>query len=96
MVRVNGQVQPHQLYKLLVIAITQEGSQVGGVVLVLVNLGNLSTTVNIPENPSGNVGELGDEIHGVVEGGLPVFSLVDTVRVGFGESGIVGELEISA
>jgi len=90
-VRVDGQVQPHQLYKLLVIAIAQKSCQVGGVILVLVNLGHFPTTIDIPEDPSGNVGELGNEIHGVIESRLPVFSLVDTVRVGFGKGGIMVE-----
>lgn len=92
MIRVNGQVQPHQLNELLIITVTKHSGQVGGVILVLVDLGHLSITVDIPEDSSGNVGEFSNEVHGVIEGGLPVFSLVDTVRVSLGECGIVVEL----
>lgn len=95
MVRVDGNVQPHQLDKLLIVTVTEQGSQVGRVILVGVNGGHLAITVNVSEDSSGNVGELGNEVHGIVKGGLPVLLLVDTIRVGLGESGIVVELTVS-
>jgi hypothetical protein len=91
-VRVDSDVQSHQLDKLLVVAETEQSSQVGRVVLVLVNGGELAVTVDVSEDTTSDVGELGNEVHGVIEGGLPVFTLVDTVRVGLGESGVVVEL----
>lgn len=91
-IRVDGDVQSHQLDKLLVVAETEQGSQVGRVVLVGVNGGHLAVTVDISEDSSGNVGELGNEVHRVVESSLPVLLLVDTLRVGLGKGGIVVEL----
>lgn len=91
-VRVDGDVQSHELNELLVVAETEKGGQVGGVVLVLVDLRELSVAVDVSEDSAGNVGELGNEVHRVVEGGLPVVTLVDTVGVGLGEGGVVVEL----
>jgi hypothetical protein len=91
-VRVNGDVQPHQLDKLLVVTETEQGGQVGRVVLVGVNGGHLAVTVDVSEDSSGNVGELGNEVHRVVESGLPVLLLVDTLRVGLGKGRVVVEL----
>ena len=93
-VRVDGDVQPHELDELLVVSETEKGGQVGGVVLVLVNLGELSISEDVSEDSAGNVGELGNEVHRVVEGGLPVLALVDTLRVGLGEGGVVVELAL--
>jgi hypothetical protein len=94
-VRVDGNVQPHQLDKLLIVTVTEQSSQVGRVILVGVNGGHLSITVDVPEDSSSNVGELGNEVHGIIEGGLPVFLLGDTIRVGLGESRVVVELHVS-
>jgi len=94
-VRVDGDVQPHQLDELLVVTVTEQSSQVGGVILVGVNGGHLSVTVNVPEDSSSDVWELGNEVHGVIEGGLPVLLLGDTIRVGLGEGRVVVELPIS-
>jgi len=91
-VRVDGDVQSHELNELLVVAETEKGGQVGGVVLVLVDLRELSVAVDVSEDSAGNVGKLGNEVHRVVEGGLPVVTLVDTVGVGLGEGGVVVEL----
>jgi hypothetical protein len=94
-VRVDGDVQPHQLDKLLIVAVTEQSSQVGRVILVCVNGGHLSITVDVPEDSSSNVGELGNEVHGIIEGGLPVLLLGDTIRVGLGEGRVVVELHVS-
>ena len=91
-VRVDGNVQPHELNELLVVSETEESGQVGRVIRVLVNLGKLSVNVDVSEDSAGNVGELGNEVHGVIESGLPVVTLVDTVRVGLGKGRVVVEL----
>ena len=91
-VRVDGNVQSHQLDELLVVAKAEQGSEVGRVVLVGVNGRELAVAVDVSEDSSGNVGELGNEVHRVVKGGLPVVSLVDTVGVGLGEGRVVVEL----
>ncbi len=92
MIRVNGDVQSHQFNEFLVITETEQSRQVGRVILVLVDGGEFTITVNVPEDSTGNVGQLGDQIHGVIKGGLPVISLVNTVRVSFSEGGVVVEL----
>ena len=91
-VRVNGNVQPHQLDKLLIVAETEQSRQVGRVVLVLVDRRELAVAVHVTEDATGNVGELGNEVHRVVECGFPVFALVDAGRVGLGKGRVVVEL----
>jgi hypothetical protein len=91
-VRVDGDVQPHQLDEFLVVTETEQGGQVGRVVLVGINGGHLAVTVDVSEDSSGNVGELGNEVHRVVESSLPVLLLVDTLRVGLGKGRVVVEL----
>lgn len=88
-VRVDGDVQPHELDKVSVVTETEQGSQVGRVVLAGVNGRELAVTEDVSEDSASNVGELGNEVHGVIEGGLPVLLLVDTVRVGLGEGRVV-------
>jgi hypothetical protein len=90
-VRVDGDVQPHEVDELLGLSEAEEGSEVGRVVLVGVNGGELSVAVDVAEDASGNVGELSDEVHRVVERGLPVLLLVDTVRVRLGKGRVVVE-----
>lgn len=91
-VRVDGDVQSHELDKVSVVTETEQGSQVGRVVLAGVNGRELAVTEDVSEDSASNVGELGNEIHGVIEGGLPVLLLVDTVRVGLGEGRVVVKL----
>jgi len=78
-IRVNGNIQSHELNELLIFTETKESSQVGGVILVLVDSWEFTITIYISENPSSNIGEFSDQIHRVVEGSFPVFFLVDTV-----------------
>lgn len=91
-VRVDGNVQSHQVDELLIVTVTEHGSKVGRVILVGVNGWEFSITVDVSEDSSGDSGELGDEVHRVIEGGLPVLSLVDTLRVGLGKGRVVVEL----
>lgn len=91
-VRVDGDVQPHELDKVGVVTETEQGSQVGRVVLAGVNGGELAVTEDVSEDSASNVGEFGNEVHGVIEGSLPVLLLVDTVRVGLGEGRVVVKL----
>lgn len=91
-VRVDGDVQPHELDKVGVVTETEQGSQVGRVVFAGVNGRELAVTEDVSEDSASNVGELGNEVHGVIEGGLPVLPLVDTIRVGLGEGRVVVKL----
>ncbi len=91
-VRVDGNVKSHQVDELLVLSETEQSSQVGGVILVGIDGREFTVTVDVSEDSSGNVWELGDEVHGVVKGRLPVLLLVDTLGVGLGKGGVVVEL----
>jgi len=88
----NREIEPHELNKVGIVAVTEERSEVGWIILVRVDGRELPVTVDVTEDPTGNDGELGDEVHGVVECGLPVLALVYAVAIGFGEGGVVVEL----
>jgi len=64
-VRVQGHVQPHQLDKRGVVSVSKHGSKVGGPVLGGVDSGDLAVTVDVLVDPSGDDGELGEEVHRV-------------------------------
>lgn len=88
-VRVDSDVQSHELDKVGVFTETEQGSQVGRVVLAGVNGRELAVTEDVSEDSASNVRELGNEVHRVIEGSLPVLLLVYTVRVGLGEGRVV-------
>lgn len=91
-VRVDSDVQSHELDKVGVFTETEQGSQVGRVVLAGVNGRELAVTEDVSEDSASNVRELGNEVHRVIEGSLPVLLLVYTVRVGLGEGRVVVKL----
>ena len=64
-VRVDGDVETHELNEGLVVTEAEEGGQVGGVVLVEVNGGDLALAKDIAVDATGNVRELGDPINDV-------------------------------
>ena len=90
-VSVNGQVQTHQLDEVLVLGETELVSQVVRVVLVLLDGGDLAVLVDVAEDLGGDGGQLGDEVHGVLKGVLPVLGLVHALGVGLGELRLVLE-----
>ena len=91
-IRVDGDVESHQVDELLIVTVTEQSGKVGRVILVGVNGWEFTVSVDVSEDSSGNVGEFGNEVHRVIEGGLPVVSLVDTGRVGLGKGRVVVEL----
>lgn len=93
-VRVDGEVETHELDELGVVAVAELGRQVLRVVGVGVDGDGLLTAVDVAEDAAGNHGQLGDEVHRVVEGGLPVLLLVNAVLVSLGEGRVVVELEV--
>lgn len=95
-VGVNGNVQSHQVDELLILSVSEQSSQVGRVILVGVDSGEFTIAVDVSEDSTSDSRELGDEVHGVVESRLPVFSLVDTLRVCLGEGRVVVQLDASA
>lgn len=88
-VGVDGQVQPHELNEVLVAGEAKLVGQVVGVVLVLLDGGNLAVLEDIAVDAGGNGGELGNEVHGVLEGVLPVLRFRNTTGVSLGESRLV-------
>lgn len=85
MVSVDGEVETHQLNKVSVVAETELVGKVEGVILVLLDSSDLSALENVLVDAGSNVGELGNEVHGVLKGVSPVLLLVDTAGVGLGE-----------
>ena len=97
---VDGEVQAHQLNEVLVVGEAELVGQVVGVVLVLLDRSNLAVLENIAVDLGGDGWQLGNKVHGVLEGVVPVLLLVDTLGVGLGESRLVlkssdGERELS-
>ena len=88
-VGVDGQVQTHELNEVAVVAEAELVGQVEGVVLVLLDGGDLAVLEDVAVDLGGDGGQLGDEVHRVLEGVVPVVLLVDTLSVSLGESGLV-------
>jgi hypothetical protein len=59
-VAVNGDVETHQFHERLVVAESEQGGQVVGIVLGGVNRWEFSLAVNVPVDTSSDVGKLGD------------------------------------
>lgn len=89
MVRVDGQVQTHELNEVIVVTIAELVGQVVGVILILLDRSNLAILKDVAVDLRGDSRKLGDEVHGILEGVVPVVFLVDTLSVGLGESGLV-------
>ena len=99
-VSVDGQVETHELNEVLVLSEAELVGKVVGVVLVLLGGRDLAVLVDVAVDAGGNVGELADEVHGVLESVLPVLALLHALGVGLGEVGLVlkrgdGERELS-
>lgn len=90
-VGVDGEVESHELNESLVVAETELVGEVEGVILVLLDSGDLTILVDVLVNAGGNGWELCDEVHGVLEGVSPVVLLVDALGVGLGEGRLVLE-----
>lgn len=88
---VDGEVQTHKFNKVLVAFEAQELREVVRVVLVGFNFGQLAILVDVAVDASSNLGQLGNQVHSVLKGRLPVLGLVDTLRVGLCKDGVVLE-----
>lgn len=86
---VNGEVESHQLDEVLVLSKAELVGEVERVILVLLNLSNLSSLEDVLVDAGSNGWELGDQIHGVLEGVLPVLSLLHALGVSLCECGLV-------
>ena len=65
-VRVDGQVQPHQLDKGGVVTVSEHAGKVGRVVLGGVDGSDLAVTVDVLEDSGSNDGKLGNQVHAVL------------------------------
>ena len=90
-VGVDGEVESHQLNEGLVLAEAELVGEVEGVVLVLLDWGNLSVLVDVLVDSGGDGWELRNQVHGVLECVSPVLLLVDTLGVCLGERRLVLE-----
>jgi len=88
-VGVDGQVETHELNEVLVLSEAKLVGKVEGVVLVLLGGRDLAILVDVAVDAGGNVGELANEVHGVLESVLPVLALLHALGVGLGEVGLV-------
>lgn len=84
-VGVDGQVETHELNEVLVLAESELVGKVEGVVLVLLDGSDLAALEDVLVDAGSNVGELGNQVHGVLKGVSPVVLLVHTLGVGLGE-----------
>jgi len=88
---VDGKVKSHQLNEVLVLSETKLVGEVVGVILILLDWGNLSALEDVLVNSCGNGWELCDQVHGVLEGVLPVFRLLHSLGISLCESRVVLE-----
>jgi len=86
---VDGQVETHKLDEVLVVGEAELVGEVIRIVLVLLDRGDLAIVVNVAVNARSDGRQLGDEIHGILKGMLPVFGLLHALGVGLGERGLV-------
>ena len=63
-VRVDGEIEPHQFREIIVVA--QHRGEVGGPVLVRIDAANLSVAVEIAVDGSSERGQLGYQVHGIL------------------------------
>ena len=84
-VGVDGQVQTEELDEVGVLAEAELVGEVERVVLVLLDSGDLAALEDVLVDAGGDGGELGDQVHRVLESVAPVLLLVDALGVGLGE-----------
>lgn len=83
-VRVDNQVQTHQVVELGV-AEAQQTSEVSAVVQLAVVSGELAVLVGVSVDAGSNLGQSGENVQSILEGRVPVLSLLGTSLVGLGE-----------
>ena len=84
-VRVDGEVQSHELNKVVVLGETELVGQVPRVVLVLLHGRHLAVFEDVAVDARSNRGKLCDEVHRVLESVLPVLGLLHALGVSAGE-----------
>lgn len=84
-VRVDGEVESHELDKVLVLGESENVGKVERVILVLLDGRDLSVGVEVSVDSTGEVWQFGNQVHRVLKGVLPVLLLVETLGVGLGK-----------
>lgn len=88
----NGDVESEKFDESGVLAETEEIGKIPGVVLGCIDGRKLATAINIAVNATGNIGKLGDEVHGILKSRAPVLLLRNALLISFGEGRIVVKL----
>ena len=88
-IRVDGQVQSHQLNEVVVVCETELVGKVETVILVLLDGSNLSSLEYVLVDAGGDSWELGDQVHRILECVTPVLGLLHSLSVCLGESRFV-------
>lgn len=89
MIRVDRQVQSHQLDELLVLAVSHQMGEIVSVILVLDNRRHLAALVYVLVDSGGDGREFGNQRHGVFKSVFPVLFLIETLGVGLCKSGLL-------
>ena len=85
-VSVDSKVQSHQFDEVLILAESELVGEVEGVILVLLNWSNFLPLEDILVYSGSNCRQLGNQVHRILEGVLPVFALLHSLGVRFCES----------
>lgn len=81
MVRMDNKVQPHQVHKVLILSETELVGQVEAIVLILLDGSNFSILEDIAVDLGGDCRKLGNQIHRIFEGVVPVVLLIEAFGV---------------
>lgn len=84
-VGVDGEVESHQFDEVVVLAETELVGEIERVILVFLDRGNLSTLEDVLVDSGSNCGELGNQVHGILEGVAPVFGLLHSLSIRLSE-----------
>ena len=82
------QVESHELSEHLILVSNHLGEVVGPILVSINGAWSSAISVEVVVDGSSNHGQLGNHVHGVLECGLPVLGLVDTLAVRLGELGL--------
>lgn len=90
-VGVDGEVEAHEFNEVLVTGEAELVSKVVRVVLRLVDGRHLAVLEDVAVDARGDGGQLGDQVHAVLEGVLPVLGLLHALGIGLAEGRLVLE-----
>jgi len=91
MIGVDNKIQPHKINKILVVSEAKLVGQVETVILVRLDGSDLSVLEDVAIDLSSDGRKLGDQVHGILEGIIPVFRFVKTLGICLCELGLMFE-----